>query len=136
MRKNLKFIIGGLIITGSIIYLGVVGFKQDLSYYKTVEEIVAMGEKAYDVKLRVAGHVAAGSIDRSTKPMQFKITHNAAVIPVTYIGEGVIPNTFKDDCETVVYGVYKKNGVFEADHIQAKCASKYVSQLEQATVKK
>jgi len=135
MKKNLKFIIGASVIIVSIIYLGVTGFKQDMSYYKTVEEVYAMGENAHNVKLRVAGSVVPGSIERDVSPIVFKIKVNEAVMPVVYVGEGPVPDTFQDECETVVRGVLTQSGVFEAEHIQAKCASKYEKRLEEVSAR-
>ena len=133
MKKNSKFVIGAVLILSAIAYLAVTGFQQDLSYYKTVDEVYAMGKDAYDKQLRVAGNVVAGTIDRSDSPMKFQIAANAKVINVAYIGEGPVPDTFQDECETVVQGKFNSQGVFEADHIQAKCASKYETKLEEAT---
>lgn len=133
MKKNAKFIVGAVMILSAIVYLGVTGFQQDLSYYKTVDEVYAMGKDAYDKQLRVAGNVVAGTIDRSNSPMKFQIAANAKVINVAYVGNGPVPDTFQDECETVVQGKFNNSGVFEANHIQAKCASKYETKLEEAT---
>jgi len=135
MKKNLKFIVGVIIIVMAIVYLGVTGFQEEISYYVTVDELDGIGDEAYDVNLRVAGQVVMGSIDRSGKRMTFEISQNDAVLPVVYIGEKPVPDTFKEHAETVVQGVYRHDGVFEADHIQAKCASKYEAMIEEATIK-
>jgi len=135
MKKNLKFIVGVIIIVMAIVYLGVTGFQEEISYYVTVDELDGIGDEAYDVNLRVAGQVVMGSIDRSGKRMTFEISQNDAVLPVVYIGEKPVPDTFKEHAETVVKGVYRHDGVFEADHIQAKCASKYEAMIEEATIK-
>jgi cytochrome c-type biogenesis protein CcmE len=135
MKKNMKFVFGTLIIVSAIIYLGITGFRQDVSYYITVDELDEMGTEAYDLKLRVAGQVVIGSIDQKSDPIKFAISQNDATLDVVYVGEAPIPDTFKDHAQTVVQGIYKQNGVFEADHIQAKCASKYESMVEEASIK-
>jgi len=139
MKKNLKFIVGVSVIVISIIYLGVTGFREDYSYYlfadEFIEKLQEFDKKAYEKNFRVAGYVVAGSIDRTTKPVKFKINYNDTTIPVKYIGSGPVPDTFKDNSETVVEGKYTPEGIFLADKIQAKCASKYISSPEKGPIK-
>jgi hypothetical protein len=49
-------------------------------------------------------------------------THTLAV---RYSGSQPVPDTFKDGSEAIVEGQRLSDGSFDADHIQAKCASKY-----------
>ena len=139
MKKNLKFVIGVSIIIISIVYLGVTGFREDYSYYLFADEFIAEFNESdgqdYGKNFRVAGYVVTGSIDRTTKPMKFKINYNNTTIPVHYIGSRPVPDTFKDDAETVVEGKYTPEGVFLADKIQTKCASKYTSNTEENPIK-
>jgi cytochrome c-type biogenesis protein CcmE len=46
---------------------------------------------------------------------------------VNYVGSQPVPDTFKDRADAVVEGKVLADGTFEADHLQAKCASKYES---------
>ena len=73
-----------------------------------------------------------GTIDRSSRPITFTIMKNRSNIQVRYISDNPVPDTFKDGAETVVTGRFNDENIFEAEHIQAKCASKYSSQLESA----
>ena len=54
-----------VLILGTIIYLAITGVRSDKSYYVTISELQAMGNKAYTRHLRVAGNVAPGSIERN-----------------------------------------------------------------------
>jgi cytochrome c-type biogenesis protein CcmE len=47
---------------------------------------------------------------------------------VVYKGSEPPPDTFKDNAQALAMGVYKKDGVFYANELQAKCASKYAPQ--------
>ncbi len=136
MKKNAKFIVGIGIILSTIIYLGITGFNQDLSYYLTTEELLQRGDDAFDKRMRVAGQVVIGSIDREAIPMTFEVYQNEAVFAVEYVGDSPVPDTFKDHCQVVVEGQFHKDKVFRADKIQAKCASKYESMVTEAEVKK
>ncbi|MFC1553785.1 cytochrome c maturation protein CcmE [candidate division KSB1 bacterium] len=139
-KKNLKVVFGVTIIISAIIYLGVTGIQQDFSYYLNADEFIAkvneMDEQAYQQKFRVRGQVVEGSIDRVTRPMEFKITHNNITIPVQFVGSSPVPDTFKDLSHAVVDGKYTPEGLFLADKIQAKCASKYEAMVEEVSVKK
>jgi cytochrome c-type biogenesis protein CcmE len=46
---------------------------------------------------------------------------------VAYKGAEPPPDTFKDNAQALVVGEYGKDGVFQANQIQAKCASKYAA---------
>jgi cytochrome c-type biogenesis protein CcmE len=133
--KNSKFIIGISVISLAILYLAITGFQQDYAYYLTADEFVAkideMGDSGYQDNYRVAGQVVMGSIDRSESPMTFEIDYNDVVLPVAYVGNGPIPDTFKDHAQAVVSGKMTADGMFHADHIQAKCASKYEAMLDE-----
>ena len=132
MKKNMKFIIGVTLISASIVYLGVTGFQQEYSYYLFADEFVQklpeMRDSAYTENYRVAGYVKEGSIMRGNENLRFTLEYNGSAIPVEYVGTGPVPDTFKDLSEAVVDGKYTAEGVFHADKIQAKCASKYTAE--------
>lgn len=128
MRGKGKFIVGAVIIVGAIVWLAFSGFNESKSYYKTVDELMAMKKtdpQVYDLRLKVAGDVVKGSIDRHGRALQFKIEQKGVIVPVNYVGNETLPDTFVDGVQAVVEGKYDKSGVFQADKIQAKCASKY-----------
>ncbi|OQY27614.1 MAG: hypothetical protein B6244_10170 [Candidatus Cloacimonetes bacterium 4572_55] len=125
IRKNLKFIIGGFMIVSVVAWIGATGFQEGKAYYKTADELVLMGEEAYNTRLKVSGNVVEGSIAQEGRRLTFDIEYNGAVIPVEYVGSAIIPDSFDDSVQTVIEGFYTRKGVFEAKTIQAKCASKY-----------
>ena len=90
-----------------------------------VTDVKAMGENALGKRIKVAGHVAAGSIKGSGRTLSFTLEQNEVVLPVRYTGSSPVPDTFKDGTQAVVEGIIRDDGTFEADKIQAKCASKY-----------
>jgi cytochrome c-type biogenesis protein CcmE len=127
-KRKLKFLIGSLIIISSVVWLGFSGFNESLAYYKTVDELKAMKEAAYGKRLRVAGNVVPGSIQRSSSVVSFKLEQNGQFLPVRYIGKDILPDTFKDGAQALAEGHLVQGGEFEATKIQAKCASKYEAQ--------
>ena len=124
-KRKVKFLAGSLIIVASIAWLGFSGFDESLAYYKTVDELRAMKDDAYDKRLRVAGNVVEDSIVRSPGSVKFKLEQKGDVISVNYVGKDLLPDTFKNGAQAMAEGHLSRSGEFEASKIQAKCASKY-----------
>ncbi len=124
-RKNGRVIFGVVIVVAALVYFGFAGFQEGKAYYKTIEELNAMGDRAYDSRLRVGGTVAEGSISKAGTGLTFQLEQNDLKLTVVYTGTSPVPDTFKDGAEALCDGTYKTDGTFEAESIQAKCASKY-----------
>ena len=124
-KPHLKFLIATLVVVGTIVWLAVTGQNRTKSYYVTITELQAMGNKAYTRNLRVAGNVQPGSIQRSGPDARFKLVELGKTIQVDYQGAEPPPDTFKDDAQALAIGTYGRDNVFHATQLQAKCASKY-----------
>ena len=74
-RKQIKFVIGSVIIVTALAVIGFTSFQDNKSYYQTVSELYATKDMAYGRKLRVEGDVVAGSIARGAKETHFVIGH-------------------------------------------------------------
>jgi cytochrome c-type biogenesis protein CcmE len=125
MNGKIKFGIGIGVILVIVGWLAVSGFQQNKTYYYTVSEIVS--GKGGRQHVRVGGLVAQGSVDRSGGQVRFRLVQDSASVPVTYVGSDTLPDTFVGGAQAIIEGNYDDKGVFEADKIQAKCASKYQS---------
>jgi cytochrome c-type biogenesis protein CcmE len=134
MSAKTKFIIGGAAIIAALAWLGFVGFQESKAYYITVDEFTSMKEDFDGKTLKLAGDVVAGSIDRSKPQMEFVIASPKTSIRVRYTGSGIIPDSFKDGSKALVEGKLDGDGVFNARHIEAKCASKYEVEYDDRTV--
>jgi cytochrome c-type biogenesis protein CcmE len=124
-RKQLKFVGGALLIVLTLGYLGFSGFTESMAYYQTVSELYAAKDSYYDKRLRVSGDVVPGSIVREGTDLKFVIQHENQTLPVHYVGTDPVPDTFRDYATAVVDGKYGRDGLFTAEGLQAKCASKY-----------
>jgi cytochrome c-type biogenesis protein CcmE len=120
-----KFLIAALIVVGTVAWLAISGASQSKSYYVTISELQAMGNKAYTRNLRVAGNVLPGSIQRSGPDARFTLVELGKTVRVDYQGAEPPPDTFKDDAQALAIGTFGRDGVFHATQLQAKCASKY-----------
>jgi cytochrome c-type biogenesis protein CcmE len=120
-----KFILSGAIIVLTLSYLAYTGVQESKSYYVTIAELRGQGDAAYSKRLRVAGNVESGSIKRQGTMVEFVLVENEQKLNVVYKGTEAPPDTFKDDSQALVEGNFGRDGVFRANHLQAKCASKY-----------
>jgi len=117
-----------VVVLAVIAWLAITGVNSNKSYYVTIQELQAMGSRAYTRHLRVAGSVEPGSIQRSGTDMNFVLvekTNTTNKLRVSYLGEDPPPDTFKDNALALAIGTYGHDGVFHATQLQAKCASKY-----------
>ncbi|MCF7808554.1 MAG: cytochrome c maturation protein CcmE [Candidatus Marinimicrobia bacterium] len=129
MNKRNQFTIGIVVIVVAVIVLAIQGMQEDetMSYSKTVSEVRLLDDKARSVNLKVSGDLKKGSIIRNNMDLDFVITEGGEELEIHYIGKDPIPDTFNNemDAEVVVSGRLQADGVFNAERIQAKCASKY-----------
>jgi cytochrome c-type biogenesis protein CcmE len=114
-----------IIVLAAVAYLAITGVQSNKSYYVTIQELQAMGPKAYSRHLRVAGNVLPGSIQQHGPNASFVLVENANKLHVDYEGEDPPPDTFKDNAQALAIGTFGHDGVFHATQLQAKCASKY-----------
>ena len=125
---HLKFILAGALIVGAICFLMFSGIDNAMVYYYTLSELESKSGQLAGKGIRISGHVQPGSIDRSEDgtSVDFLVYEKATNKVASVVFEGLIPDTFKDDAEVVVEGVYDPaNPTFRATTLLAKCPSKY-----------
>jgi cytochrome c-type biogenesis protein CcmE len=125
MKKYGKFAALIVIVIGTLVWLATAQMKESQTYYKTITELAQMGDHAYGARIRVGGDVAAGSIQRVGNQTQFVLVQDKTTLKIAYAGTDPLPDTFKDGAQALADGKLGKDGVFVANRIQAKCASKY-----------
>ena len=127
LRKK-KFLVGGLVVVLALSYLAYTGFQSSATYYYTVSEISAEPSDVTGQTLRVNGQVAGTSVeeDAATRTLKFTIVEGDDSLPVVY--QGIVPDTFQAGSDVVVEGFLDSSGVFEAQTLMPKCASRYTSQ--------
>jgi cytochrome c-type biogenesis protein CcmE len=130
--RYLRFGIAIAVIVGALSYLAFTGIQESKSYYVTIKELKGMGDKGHAKRLRVAGQVVPGSIHRQGVGADFQLDEQGLKLQVAYRGSEPPPDTFKDNAQALVEGSYGSDGVFHAQQIQAKCASKYAPAANQA----
>lgn len=134
MIKYGKFAALVVIIVGTLLWLATAGIKENQTYYKTIAEVGQMGNQAYVKRLRVAGDVGAGSIVRKGGVVEFTLVQEKLNLKVAYDGSDPLPDTFRDGAQALADGKMGHDGVFHANKVQAKCASKYQAKPGQRPV--
>jgi len=124
-KKNAQFGIAIVIVLATLTWLAISGVRASSTYYVTVKELQADMAANRGRRLRVGGNVVPGSIKREGRRVEFTLVEEGRTIPVVYTGSAPLPDTFVDNSQALADGRLNSDGVFEANQIQAKCASKY-----------
>jgi cytochrome c-type biogenesis protein CcmE len=130
MSKYIKFAALMAIIVGSLIALATTSVSGSKTYYVTIPELHKMGNDAASRRVRVGGDVQKDSIVRGSGVVKFTLVQaepgkETLTLPVVYEGRDPLPDTFKDGAQALAGGRLDSTGVFHAQEVQAKCASKY-----------
>ena len=125
MNSRVKFGLITVVILGVLGWLAMDGINTGATYYVTIEELEAMKDAAAARRLRVGGDVKDDSIVRKADRVEFTITQEERELDVIYVGRDPLPDTFRNGAQALATGRLRGDNVFEAQHIQAKCASKY-----------
>ncbi|HUR95068.1 MAG TPA: cytochrome c maturation protein CcmE [Gemmatimonadales bacterium] len=131
MKAGHKFLVGALLIVGSVGFLIAEGVKETGVYFLTPAELAAKTASdptfVENVGFKVGAKVVPGSIrrDRSNRTIDFKVSDGVKTYPVTY--RGLVPDTFTDanDIEVIVEGRLGQDGTIRATDVLAKCGSRY-----------
>jgi cytochrome c-type biogenesis protein CcmE len=120
-----KLLVAGLVLVGSITFLAFAGAKSGgWVYFLEVDKYLSDPQFA-NQRVRLHGKVATSDFSASAGSMsaEFKILGHTQALPVSY--RGAIPDQFAAGREVVVEGKRDSAGVFQADVLMTKCASKY-----------
>lgn len=135
--QKAKYVRFGIVIGLIVASLGYVAWaviQETKSYYVTIAELRKEGDAAFSRHLRVSGNVRPGSIHQVGTHADFMMieqdpqSKEVQTLQVSYKGTEPPPDTFKDNSQALVIGRFGRDGVFHAEEIQAKCASKYAPQ--------
>ncbi len=145
-----KFVIGGILILGAVIFLIWSSTAATQEYFMTVDELNAKGSNVVDKNLRVSGAVVGDTIqyDAQTLTLSFDVAHvpgdNATLetegglavalhqavidpsrsrIKVVYVGPK--PDLLRNEAQAIMTGHLGKDGVFYAEELLLKCPTRY-----------
>lgn len=117
-----RFIVAASIVAASILGLIFWSLSGTTAYYKTPSELASAAADPSE-RLRVAGDVVGGTVEKDGATTRFAITDGRAQIEVTT--RDVLPDTFGEGVEVVAEGAMTTTGTFDAHTVLAKCPSKF-----------
>jgi len=149
MRIN-KFMIGGILILGAVVFLIWTATVASSEYFMTVDELNAKGSSIAEKNLRVSGAVIGDSIqyDAESLTLSFEVAHvpgdnadletegglaealhqavmdpSRARMKVVYVG--VKPDLLRNEAQAIMTGRLEADGIFHADELLLKCPTRY-----------
>ena len=149
MKIN-KFVIGGVLILGAVVFLIWSATASTSEYFLTIDELNAKGASIVDKNLRVSGAVIGDSIQYDAKSLTLSfevaqvpgdnsliesqgglaaVLHEAVLDPararmkVVYVGPK--PDLLRNEAQAIITGHIDASGVFHADELLLKCPTKY-----------
>jgi cytochrome c-type biogenesis protein CcmE len=145
-----KFLLGGLLILGAVVYLIFSSTTANAEYFMTVDELNAEGSAAINKSVRLSGAVIGDTIqyDAETLTLTFEVAqvtgdnneieaqgglaevlHQAVIDPtrerVKVVYVGVKPDLLRSEAQAIMTGTLGEDGVFHADELLLKCPTRY-----------
>lgn len=145
--ERLKFLVGGLLIIGSVLYLIISGTLTGASFFITVDDVVSNADYVGDT-VRISGAVIGETInfqpdengEHST--LTFTISHipeefdnlaealhasvnnpDATHLQVVMV-DTPMPDLLQHEAQAILTGTMRPDGVFEATELLLKCPSR------------
>ncbi|MCI0556197.1 MAG: cytochrome c maturation protein CcmE [Anaerolineae bacterium] len=149
MKIN-KFVIGGAMVLGAVVFLIWTATASNLQFFMTVDELNAQRQEVVDKNLRVSGAVIGDSIqyDAQNLTLTFEVAHVPADSPdiategglaealhlavmdpsrarmkVVYVG--VKPDLLRNEAQAIMTGHLGTDGIFYAEELLLKCPTRY-----------
>lgn len=145
-----KFIFGGLLIVGAIVYLIISSTQAGAQYFLTVDELHSKGQTVMGRDLRISGAVLGDTIQYDPQDLKLSFTvahvpgdnseieaqgglaavlHEAVVDPsrqrLNVVYQGPKPDLLRNEAQAIMTGRMGDDGVFYADELLLKCPTKY-----------
>lgn len=146
---RIKFIAGGLILLGAVIFLIVSNVLKQQQYFITIDELMARQDELVGRNVRISGAVLGDTITSDSQMLSFVMVHfpdsaaeieeagglaevlhrathdsNAARLQVVLYNEPM-PPLLQDGAQAIVTGSLGEDGVFYADELLLKCPTRY-----------
>ena len=122
---RMKLVVAGVVLIGAFSYLAFAGMQKGWVYFVSVDQYLS-DSQSHDQRVRLHGKVAEEGFDTSKTLLvaTFNLDGSSErLLPVRY--RGSIPDMFQAGRDVVVEGKRDAAGVFQADVLMTKCASKY-----------
>jgi cytochrome c-type biogenesis protein CcmE len=123
--RRIGMVVAVAAILGTFAYLVYGGIGENLVYFFTPEELMARGDRAYDVPVRLGGQVVPGSVVWNAQAVDLRFKISDGVKTVAVHSTGAPPQMFRDGIGVVVEGRYHRGGTFESTSVMVKHSNEY-----------
>ncbi len=125
MTPGRKLLVLALVLVGVTAWFAWQGASGSWQYYLTVDEFMAQGDSLRNVRVRLGGKVAEGTLQISAdrRRAAFDLAGTGHRLAVRYAG--ILPDNLAEGRDVVVEGRQEGEGPFQADRLLTRCASKY-----------
>jgi cytochrome c-type biogenesis protein CcmE len=156
MSSKIKFLIGGLVIAGAVVFLIVSSMQDSAQFFMTVDELSAKSSVVGDRNVTVSGAVIGDTIayDPQSLTLQFtvanvpgdvaeiekegglaEVLHQAVADPtrsrLKVVYQGAKPDLLRNEAQAIMTGHIGADGVFYASELLLKCPTKYEEAVPQ-----
>ena len=136
--KNGRFFVGLVGVAAMVAWLMWTGISDSMVYYLTPSELIERVEDDpafHELGVKVGGQVVEGSWARrksgaGTHEFLVADLENPDVAFAVRYGD-ILPDTFNDQAEVVVEGIFGTDGVFRAHTVLTKCGSRFEAAEEE-----
>ena len=124
-RRLAAKIAAAVVILGAFGYLAYGGIGGNLVYFLTPGELLAKGNSAVDVPVRLGGQIVPGSViwNAEKLDLRFRVTDGKIEVPVH--ATGAPPQMFRPGIGVVVEGRFAHDGTFQATNLMVRHSNEY-----------
>lgn len=140
----LKFLVGGVLMLATVVYLIISGTTSGARYFITIDELITNSEYVGKT-VRVSGAVIGDTIkyDKTSLTIDFtvanipedttdlaRVLHEAVSNPEAqrisvHIENEVMPDLLQHEAQAILSGKLGEDGIFYANELLLKCPSRY-----------
>lgn len=125
-RRRATMAVAVVILLAAFGFLLYGNIDKNVVFFLTPNELLARGDKAYDVPLRLGGLVQAGSVQWDAQKLDLRfVVADSGGRTVTVHSTGAPPPMFRDGMGVVLEGRYHRTGVFESTNLMVKHSNEY-----------
>lgn len=123
-HSRTKLCVASLALIIAVGFLAIAGVKEGWVYFLRVDQFI--NDPSYhDQRVRLHGFVGRENLHTNPADLLalFDLQGETTSLRIEY--HGIIPDLFKAEADVVIEGSLDESGVFQADTLMTKCASKY-----------
>lgn len=115
------------LVGGALWFLqsGMGGLSENLVYYMSPTQLVALGDDSAEATVRLGGQVEVGTVDFNVDDNQLTFVVTDGVEEITVTTAGAPPQMFREGIGVVVEGQLMADGVFHTDRVIVKHSNEY-----------